>query len=146
MVASATSATEGQLACIDRAASYYDVELPPNIQKRFNAIREARWSAVFLAEARKWLSARGLLERVPKFIPGMTDEAAFAREVEKLCGPNAQGAFQSKYGFHALSPDWIGKLGMPPQPKGEEAFSCLLNVTTVAGFEIGFIGNEAYHR
>lgn len=143
-VANASSATEEQLVCIDRAASYYDVELPPNVQPRFNAIREARWSAVFLAEARQWLSTRGLLGKVPKYVEGTTDEATFTREVEKLCGPRAQGAFQSQYGFHALSPDWAKKLGMPPKAEEHEAFSCLMNVTTVAGFNVGFIGNEAY--
>jgi hypothetical protein len=143
-VANAASATESQLACLDKATGWYDVELPTTVQPRFDAIREARASAIMAEEARKWLSARGLLARVPKYVRGTTNEAAFTREVETLCGPRAKGAFQSQHGFHALSPDWAKGMGLPPSPEVQEAFACLLNVTTVAGFEVGFIGNEAY--
>ena len=96
-----------------------------------------------LAEARRWLSARGLLERVPKFVPGVTDEVAFTRDLEKLCGPRAKGAFQSQYGPHVLNPDWMRQLGFPLQREDEEAMSCLTFATTVAGFEVGLIGHEA---
>lgn len=139
-VANVTSVSDEQLQCIDRAASYHDVELPASVQERFKTIREARWSAFALAEARSWLAQRGLLDRVPTFVSGKTDDAAFARQLEDLCGPAARGAFQSQYGPHAISPDWIMGLGI----KNQEALTCLLNVTQVAGFSIGFIGNEAY--
>ncbi len=145
MVANAAPANESQLACVDKAVGWgVFVELPSNVQPQFDAIREARASAIMLEEARKWLSARGLLERVPKYVQGTTDEAGFTGEVERLCGPRAQGAFQSQYGFHALSPDWVQKMQLPPKPEDEEVFSCLSNVTTVAGFKLGFIGNEAH--
>lgn len=143
-IANAASASDLQLQCIDSAASYHDVELPAAVQVRFNAIREARWSSFALTEARSWLSQRGLLDRVPTFVPGKTDDAAFARQLEELCGPTARGAFQSTYGPHVISPEWIMALGMPPKHKNQEALTCLLNVTRVAGFSIGFIGNEAY--
>lgn len=134
-------ATDEQLACADKAAGYYDLELPPSIQPRFEAIREARWSAVFLKQAHSWLAARGLLNRIPKYQQGATNEAVFTREVEHLCGPRAKGAFQSKYGFHAVSPDWvIHKLR--PTAASNDVLACLMNVTAVAGFKIGFIGNE----
>ena len=95
-------------------------------------------------EAREWLSKRGLLERVPKCIAGTTDDVVFTREVEQLCGHQTKGAFQSQYGQHALSPEWIRSLGLPPKDEDMEAMSCLLNVTAVAGYEVGIIGNEAY--
>jgi hypothetical protein len=143
----AASATESQLSCLDNAAGFgIFVELPSSAQPRFDAVREARASAMMRAEAREWLSKRGLLERVPKYVPGTTDEAAFTREVEHLCGPQTKGAFQSKYGPHALSPEWIKNLGLPTKDEDMEAMSCLLNVTRVAGFEFGIIGNEAYRR
>jgi len=109
--------------------------LPANVQSRFDAIREARWSELFREEARQWLSAHGLLERVPAFVPGVTDETKFTHELEKLCGPKAEGAFQSKYGFHVLSPDWS------MNSENEQTMLCLLNATTFAGFKVGFVGN-----
>ena len=98
------------------------------------------------ADAREWLTKRGLLERVPKYIAGTTDKAAFTREVEHLCGPQTTGSFQSKYGPDTLSPEWIRKQGLPPEDEDMEAMSCLLNVMAVAGYQVGFIGNEAYRR
>jgi hypothetical protein len=143
-ISNAASSSDEQLHCIDRAASYHDVELPAPVQVRFDAIRQKRWSAYAVAEARSWLTQRGLLDKVPTFVPGKTDETAFARQLEELCGPTARGAFQSSYGPHVISPEWIMGLGMPPKAKNQEALTCLLNVTTIAGFSVGFIGNEAY--
>lgn len=141
----AKSATDKQLACADKAASFYTLELPPTVQRRYDAIREARLSGVFQARAREWLSARGLLNRVPKYQEGITDDAAFTRQVEGLCGPRAKGAFDSKFGFHALSPEWIRR-ELDPSDRDEEPFFCLMNVTTAAGYKFGFIGSEYYQR
>jgi len=143
----AASATESQLSCLDSATGFgIFVELPPSLQPRFAAIREARASSIVRAEARKWLLKRGLLERVPRYVPGTTDEAAFTRAIEHLCGPRAKGAFQSQYGRHTLSPEWMKALRLPSKDENIDALSCLLNVTAVAGFSIGFIGNEAYRH
>ena len=92
----AATVTDDQLACIDKAASYYDVELPPAVQPRLNSIRDARAAAMMAQEGRKWLAARHLLDRVPDYRPELTDDAAFTRRIEALCG--ARGAFQSRYG------------------------------------------------
>jgi hypothetical protein len=146
-VTGGASVTESQLQCLDYAAGFgIFVELPTAAQRRFDAIREARASEMMRGDARKWLSKRGLLARVPKYIPGTTDDAAFTREVEELCGPPAKGAFQSQYGPHVLSPEWVQALGLPPKDEDAEAMSCLLNVTSVAGYRVGVIGNEAYRR
>jgi hypothetical protein len=142
---SAQSATDEQLSCADKAASYYTVELPPNVQPRYDAICKARLSVAFREEARAWLSARGLLGLLPRYQEGVTDDAAFTREIESLCGPRAKGAFESKFGFHALSPDWVER-EMDPPGKGEAVFGCLMNATTAAGFQLGFIGNEYYQH
>jgi hypothetical protein len=143
----AASATESQLSCLDSAVGFgIFVKLPAPLQPRFDAIREARASEMMRANAREWLSKRGLLARLPKYVHGATDDAAFAWEAENLCGQKAKGAFQSQYGPHAFNPDWIENLGLSPQGEGMEAMSCLLNVTIAAGFRIGFIGNEAYRR
>lgn len=137
----AKSATDDQLACADKAVSFYTLELPPSAQHRYDALREARLSGVFKAQARARLSAQGLLNRVPTYQKGITDEAAFTRQVEGLCGPRAKGAFQSKFGFHAVSPQWMMRELNPPD-RGEKVFSCLMDVTMAAGFDVGFIGNE----
>ena len=143
----AASATEAQLSCLDNATGFgIFVELPSSVQPRFDAIREARASAKMRVEARDWLAKRGLVERVPRYGAGRTDEAAFTREVEQLCGPQAKGAFRSPYGPHVLSPVWIGKVGLPSKDGDMDAMSCVLNVATVAGYQLGFIGNEAYRR
>jgi hypothetical protein len=139
------SATDEQLRCADKAVSYYTLELPPEIERHFEALREQRLAPVFQAQARSWLSARGLLNRLPRYQEGVTDDGAFTRQVESLCGPHAKGAFQSSFGFHVLSPEWV-KRELGPPKRGDEVLPCLINATTAAGFEFGFIGNEYYRR
>ncbi len=131
-----------QLRCIDGAAGYHDVELEPALQEEFDAIRSARYSADFPDPAVAWLSSRGLLEKVPKFQAGITDEADFARKLETVCGPAAKGALQSEYGPHVLNPEWVQKLLQPPRAEDEAAIPCLFAAAYVAGFALGFIGNE----
>jgi hypothetical protein len=41
------------------AASYYQLELPPALQARYDAIRDSRLSAEFFAKSRERLAARG---------------------------------------------------------------------------------------
>ena len=142
---SAQSANDDQLACAYKVIGfYYTLNLPPKIQLRFDAMLETAATAWAKAQAREWLSARGILNQVPKYQAGVSDDSAFTRQVEALCGPQANGAFQSKYGFHALSPDWARQLGSPLKGKAAETLSCLIHATAFAGFEFGFIGNQAF--
>ena len=138
----AASASDQQLRCADTAAGYYDLELPDAAQQRFNAIRSDRTASLVFSEAKEWLIARGLLGRVPKYAKGTTNETAFTQEVEQLCGPRATGAFRSSYGPDVLSQEWI-KRELGPGNSGSDVLACLLNVTTIAGFDIGIVGNEA---
>ena len=138
-------ATDDQLRCADKAVGFYTVELIPDIERRFMALREARLAPVFQAQARSWLSKRGLLNRLPIYQKSITNDAVFTRQVEALCGPHAKGAFQSKFGFHALSPEWV-KRELTPPDRGEQVLGCLMNAMTASGFEFGFIGNEYYQR
>jgi hypothetical protein len=137
-------ATDQQLECADRAAGYYELVLPPAIQPRFETIRTARQERESLALARAWLAARNLLGRVPHYQAGVTNEATFTHQIESLCGPRAKGAFQSAQGFHTINLDWIRRFARSGDYS--EAFTCLMHVTTVAGFKIGFVGNEYYAR
>jgi len=146
VASSAQSVTDDQLACAYNVVGfYYTLELPQNVQNRFDAMLEAKAGVMLQAQAHDWLSARGLLDRVPKYQKGVTDDGAFTRQIEALCGPKAKDAFQSKYGFHAVSPDWA-KRNLDPPDKGAEVLTCLMNVATVAGFKFGFIGNEYYQH
>lgn len=140
VIAGGGSVTDEQLACIDKAASFYDVELPASIQPRLNAIREAHAAALMAVEGRKWLSDHKLLDRLPEYEPGVTRDADFTHKIEELC--NARGAFSSSYGFHAISPDWIMKSNSKFEKDGP--FTCLLNAASATGYQLGFIGNEAY--
>jgi hypothetical protein len=59
LVASPQAApTDHQLACLDQAAGYYNVELPPGAQQEFERVREMRPSGQLHVRARAWLSAR----------------------------------------------------------------------------------------
>jgi len=134
-------ATEEQLACINRAASFYDVELSSELQKGFDAIRLAQYMAAYRARAAAALAARGLLDKVPKFRAGETDAIAFSRQLEAICGPAAAGALQSPYGPHVLSPEWVSRLTLPSGPE-DDAISCLMAAASTANFELNLIGNE----
>ena len=137
-------AAEGQLQCIERAAGYYDVELPPEFQKRFSEIRTAKYSAVYREQAVALLSKRGLLNKVSQYRAGETSDATFARELEAICGPAAEGALQSRYGPRTISPEWVKKMPLPFRPQDAEAMSCLMAAASVAGWDLGIIGNEAF--
>lgn len=137
-------ATEEQLSCIETAAGYHDVELQPELQKDFDEIRAVKYSAVYRDHAVAWLSSRGLLDKVPKFRAGVTDEAVFSGKLEMFCGPAAKGALQSEYGPRTINPEWLRKTPLPPRAEDDEAISCLMATASVAGFDLGFIGNEAF--
>ena len=132
--------SDEQLACIDRAASYYKTELRPSIQPRFDAIRNARIAARLKTEAREWLENRKLLERLPSYKLGVTDDVTFTREIEGLCGPEAAGAFQGQFGFHTFDPEWGSRLKFGENDNN--GLACLLNVAWATDFPIGFVGNE----
>lgn len=136
-----TRATDRQLACVDAAANSYEVELAPVLQSRFEAIRTARLAASFKARSREWLAKEGLLARLPQYHPGKTDDAAFDRALEQLCGPDAAGALQSPKGPHVLNSEWAERQG--PAKVDQGAFGCILNAMAASDVLFGIIGNEA---
>lgn len=142
VVAAERIITDKQIVCIAQAASVYDVELPPDAQPRLDAITMARSEAFTKAEGARWLAAHELLTKLPVYQAGMTDDEEFARKIETLC--RANGALQSRYGVHALSPEWGMKNVGDPAEDGP--FACVLNVASASGFELGFIGNEQSTR
>jgi hypothetical protein len=134
-------ATDRQLACVDVAANSYEVELNPILQSRFEAIRTARLAALFKARAREWLAKQDLLARLPEYHPGKTDDAAFDRSLEQLCGPDAAGAPQSPKGPHVLNIEWAER--QDPAKVNQGAFGCILNAMAASDVLFGIIGNEA---
>lgn len=140
VVAGKGTITDEQIACIAKAASFYEVELPPDAQPRLNAITEARGAAIVEAYTHNWLATHNLLGRLPKYEAGVTNDAAFAREIEKLC--KAKGALQSQYGVHALNPAWATR--QKDEPLEDQPFACVINVALASGFKLGFIGNEQF--
>lgn len=138
VVAAKGSITDEQIACIAKAASFYDVELPPDAQPRLNSITQAKSSALVRAEGQRWLTTHHLFEKLPKYEAGVTDEDRFAREVEEPCG--ASGALHSQYGVHVLSPEWVRQQQGPAKEDGP--FACTISTALAAGFEFAFIGNE----
>jgi len=139
LVVTAAAVSDAQLICVEKAASFYPVEFPPSVQPRFDAVREARSTALMAAEGRKWLKDHGLLDRLPTYRPGVTDDEMFRREVEQLCG--TQEARRSTDGPHAIDREWPRQRGTDAW-SGDESMACLLNVTWAAGFKLGFIGRE----
>jgi hypothetical protein len=127
--------TDQQLACLDRAAGYYNVELPPVAQQRFETVREMRLSGQLHVRARAWLSDRELLDRVPIYRKGVTSNAEFARQLEVLCGPQSKGAINTNLTRPSLDEEWLSKMLLPPL-LGDEAFDCVANVARVAGFDL----------
>lgn len=102
--------------------------------------QDAEILAAERAQARSWLAERKLLDRVPAYVRGTSDDGATARRFEKLCGRHAHGAFDRR-DVHVFSEKWLTRKFDPTEPQQLEAFTCLLSVAQFTGFEIGFVGN-----
>jgi hypothetical protein len=144
----AATATDAQLSCLDEAATLDTrVELATALQPRFDRIRNARAAAFMKSEATSWLTQHGLLERAPRFTPGTSDPKAYVRAVEAHCGPAAAGALSGSYGPGAIDPAWLARDGVRVRQPGDvDPLACMLNVTALSGYPLGFIGNETYAR
>lgn len=127
--------TDKELACVDEAAGYYNVELPQSVQKRFDRIREKRLDRQLTADALNELSANNLADHVPRYQKGVTKDADFARQVEGLCGPGAKGAINTEGTAPTLSDDWVERMLQPPA-LGQPEFACVLNVSRAAGLDL----------
>lgn len=103
-------------------------------------LQDAEILAAERAQARAWLADRNLLDRVPAYVRGTSDDSMTARRFEKLCGRHARGAFDRR-DVHVFSEQWLTRKFDPTEPDQLEAFTCLLSVAQFTGFEIGFVGN-----
>lgn len=137
-----SEATDDQLTCAAKASieTVIFVEMPDNLKKRYVTIYYAIQAAESLKESRQWLANRGLLDKLPIYLPGRDDE--FADRLEKVCGKRAQGALGRGSHAHELSPQWF-KQNRKPSVKASEAFECVMRGASVANYSLGLIGNEA---
>lgn len=133
------NATDDQLSCVANVSvetSYY-VSFPEPLQARYAKIYGRTFHEKGMRDAKSWLSQKGLISKLPAY--SGTDAVKFARKLEKLC--DAEGALNSNFGPHAISADWMNRT-VANSRSGDTAFECLLKASAVAGFEVGFIGNE----
>ncbi|HEY0313772.1 MAG TPA: hypothetical protein VGC56_14930 [Allosphingosinicella sp.] len=141
-----TSASEAQLRCAALASlgTSYFVVFPPAVEQGYLPLYQRLSDEQEKAAARIWLAKRGLLARLPIYDTAATDEASFARALERLCGRKAAGALQPMHGMATFSPGAMWTLTKRGSSKGkldDETFRCLVNASTASGYPIGFIGN-----
>ena len=144
VVLGATTALDEQLRCVAKASLNTDtyVYFPESLNGKYENVYRALSQEKALAEARAWLDRPGLLARLPKYEEGKTDDLEFAKSLEHLCGKAASGAFGLSDGRLTMSLTWMKTAARRKQ--GSDAFYCLMHSATVAGFPLGFEGNEAF--
>ena len=138
--------TEEKLRCLNNAVHpFYVLTLVDKRQmNKFYSVVEIEDRSKRKAEAREWLRANDLLERMPEFDPAR-GLGEFAAEVEKACGLDRNSALilLEDTGL-ALDPDFIRSVDFM---KRGEAFMCLGRMIAASnadehGISLGFIGNE----
>lgn len=131
-------ASNRELSCAARVslAAERPVNLPEALWPRYQAIYERLAREKDLAEARPWLAARGLLERVPRYDPARDSDDGFMRKLGKLCGIDVTGALDNSWGPRTINMEWLEK-----QPGQETGVECLWRAATVAGFETTMPGH-----
>jgi hypothetical protein len=142
------TASPEQLRCAARASlgSYYYVVFPAPLEQAYDALYWPMSREKDKADARAWLGERGLLARLPTYDPTRTNETAFARSLEALCGPKAAGTLLPMHGMATFTPEALGTLGkhgFKPGKLDDETLWCLTNAASASGYPLGFIGNEA---
>ena len=150
-VSDVSSASTEQLQCVALASldSHYYVTFPEPMYQAYAALYWRMSEERGKADAKAWLEKRGLLSRLPTFDPKRSDEATFARSLEKLCGPKAAGTLKAMGGGATFTDGALGTFEKGGYIKGrldEDAMWCLINAATASGYRLGFIGNEAYRE
>ena len=153
-IATGPSLDDAQLACIARAslaATTYVEFNEPDQQTRYDRVYRPIENAEAAAGARAWLNARGLLANLPSFDPKRQSLAAYARDLESLCGVPRGGFFTATGPMLTIRRDLL----TPPstaKPFGgaitDDQFECLLAGVAASnlgehGAGFGFIGNAA---
>ena len=135
------SAPDDQLRCAARVSvqTNYHVDFRSPLNRRYD---ELYWPVVEgegRADAREWLAKRGLLSKLPVYDSGKTDDLAFARKLEALCGPGAKGAFAIEQGTLILKSTSSAHSRLDSQ-----TIECLTNAQWASGLPTGFTGQGYY--
>jgi hypothetical protein len=140
------SATDEQLRCVADLGvkGGYLISVPPAMEERYRALESRLLDKLILTSAQDWAVAHDMVGKVPHYRKGTDKDRPFTGKLEKLCGPEAKGAFGSQYGSRVLAPAFIKRAAAGEV--SSETLQCLFNVSILAGFPLGFVGNEAHSR
>ncbi|KXU29178.1 hypothetical protein A0J57_16720 [Sphingobium sp. 22B] len=134
------SISDEQLRCAALAslASNYYVTFPAPIEKAYQPLYWNLSREQAKADAKAWLDKKGLLSRLPTYDQKQSNSSAFARSLEKLCGPKASGTLKPLNGMSTFNDSALATGALD-----EETLWCLTNAAMASGYPLGFIGNEA---
>ena len=140
-VRASASASDEQLSCAAKASLNSDqyVDFPEPVNRRYQQLYWPLAEETGKGEARAWLARHGLLTKLPHYVRGETNDFAFARKVEHMCGPAAKGAFAVEDGLIVLK-----EAKSTRRQLKSETFACLTNALWASGLPLGFSGNEYY--
>ncbi|WP_440978398.1 hypothetical protein ACQHGV_12350 [Sphingomonas pseudosanguinis] len=138
LIIDATDISDRQSDCVHKAASFHKVVLPSAVQSRYDARRIERLRAWWAADGRQTLKEMGLLERLPPYVPGKTDDAAFAQQVEVLC--QAKGALHPRATAKAVNPAWFDRLTYSEIMQGRA--KCVIAAILASGFRSAKVNRE----
>lgn len=140
-----------QLQCVARASllSLYYVTFLGAAEQTYQTLYWQLSREQDTANAKAWLEKRGLLSRLPAYDHKASDESAFARALEQLCGPKAAGTIKPLGGMATFSEGALGTFDKGGHARGkldDETLWCLVNAASASGYPLGFVGNEAYRH
>jgi hypothetical protein len=146
-----SSVTPEQMRCAAEVSldSRYYVVFPTPLYEAYERLFWRMSEMRNIAEGEAWLAERGLLSRLPRYDQKRSNEGAFAHSLELLCGPKATGTLQPIGGRGTFKKGALGtveKGGLTDGKLDDETITCLLHASTVSGYRIGIIGNEAIQK
>ena len=134
VVVSATQApSDDQLRCAARASldTDYTITFPASLSQRYDQIYWPTADEVGRQQARAWLAKRRL--KLPLYTKG-ADQLAYARKLERMCGPRAKGAFAIEEGYVTLK--------SVPEQLDAATFDCVANALRAAGLPTGIAARD----
>lgn len=137
------SVSNAQLHCaaLESLATRYYVVFPASVERAYQSLYWSLSKERDRADAKAWLQKRGLLSRLPTYVPNRSNDSAFARTLERLCGPKAVGTLKATKGRATFVAEALLEGRMD-----DETLECLVNAAAASGYTLGFIGNEAYRK
>jgi hypothetical protein len=139
VVSGSDQASDQQLSCAAKASldTDYSVDLPGPLTERYERLYWPMAEDAARRHAREWLAARGLLARLPRYDKGRTEALAYARKLERMCGPRARGALRMDEGYVTVT---TGP-GAGRELDGA-TFDCLSNALWASGLPTGLVGSD----